>query len=168
MPGQSVGRFDLHDRPPVRYLAESPEHALGEVLAAYRGTTFRPAYLRSSGLPLAVVEVTLSSSLVARVADLTDPGVLTRFGLRPDALANHDRATTQAIARALHDAPGDPRRLAGLRWWSALTGAWHTNVLFTDRIRAGEIGFGEPRPLAADEPIVVRAMIALGITRQRG
>ncbi len=166
MPGQTVGRFDLHDRPPVRYLAESPEHAVGEVLAPYRGTAFRPAYLRSSGLPLAVVDVTLSSSLIARIADLTDPAVLTEYQLRPDLLAHHERAATQAVARQLHDAPGSPLTLAGLRWWSALTGAWHTNVIFTDRVRPHDITYGEPRLLGARDPMVVRAMIALGITRR--
>ena len=47
----------LRDRPPVRYLAESPEHAVGELLSPFRGTTFHPAYLRQGGRPIALVEV---------------------------------------------------------------------------------------------------------------
>jgi hypothetical protein len=107
--------------------------------------------------------VTLAASLIARIPDCTDPEVLTAFGLRPDELAHHDRGLTQAIARRLHDrgaATGNP---AGLRWWSALTGAWHTIVVFTDRELTGEVAFGRPRHLEATDPEVVRALTALGI-----
>ena len=163
VPGQTVGRFDLHDRPPVRYLAESPEHALGEALSPFRGTTFRPAYLRQRGRRLALVEVVLAPTLAARVADCTSPAVLAALDLRPDDLAHHDRTLTQAIARRLHArgaATGDP---AGLRWWSALTGGWHTTVVFTDREQPGEVAFGPPRHIDAGDPAVTRALGVLGI-----
>jgi hypothetical protein len=163
VPGQTIGRFDLQDRPPVRYLAEAPEHAIGEVLSPFRGTDFHSAYLRQGGRQLALVAVTLSPSLVARILDCTDPVVLSALELRPDELAHHDRTLTQAIARRLHArgrATGEP---AGLRWWSALTGAWHTTVVFTDRERAGEVGFGAPRHLQLTDPAVMRALAVLGI-----
>lgn len=163
VPGQTVGRFDLHDRPPVRYLAESPEHALGEVLGPFRGTEFRPAYLRQQGRRLALAQVVIAPSLAERLPDCTDPAVLAALGLRPDALAHHDRTLTQAIARRLHEhgaATGTP---AGLRWWSALTGGWHTTIVFTDRERAGEVTFGPPRHVEARDPAVVRALSVLGI-----
>lgn len=163
VPGQTVGRFDLHDRPPVRYLAQTPEHALGESLAPFRGTKFQPGYLRQAGHALALVEVTLAASLVARLADLTDPATLTVLKLGPDELAHHDRTWTQAIARRLHDAPTEVGGLAGFRWWSALTGAWHTLVLFTDREGRGEVRFGKPRVLHPTDPEVVAAMAMLGI-----
>lgn len=160
VPGQTVGRFDLHDRPPVRYLAESPEHALGETLAAFRGTEFRPAYLRQQGRALALVEVTLAPALAARLADCTDPAVLSGLGIRPDELAHHDRRRTQALARRVHQAAAAH---AGLRWWSALTGAWHTTVVFTDRARPGEVRFGEPVPVTPDDAALQRALSILGI-----
>ncbi len=163
VPGQTVGRFDLHDRPPVRYLAESPEHAIGEALSPFRGTRFLPAYLRQSGNPLALAPVTLSPALVARIPDCTDPAVLATLGIRPDELTHHDRAITQAIARRIHGLGETNDRPAGLRWWSALTGAWHTVVLFTDREGPGEVRFGAPRALAVDEAEVVRALKVLGI-----
>jgi len=147
----------------VRYLADSPEHAIGEALSPFRGTTFHPAYLRQSGHQLALVPVTLSPRLVARIPDCTDPAVLAALGLRPDELAHHDRTLTQAIARRLHTngvTSGDP---AGLRWWSALTGAWHTTVIFTDRERAGDVVFGEPRHLQPDDAALLRALTVLGI-----
>jgi hypothetical protein len=143
----------------VRYLAESAEHAVGETLAPFRGTTFHPSYLRLGGQRLALVEVRLAATLVRRIADCTDPAVLSRLLIRPDELAHHDRTLTQAIARRLHARRGT----AGLRWWSALTGAWHTTVVFTDRERRGEVTLGTPRFLAATDPEVVRALLVLGI-----
>ena len=113
----------------LRYLAETPEHAIGEVLSPFRGTTFRPAYLRQHGQALALVEITLASTLTDRIPDCTDPNVLATLGLCPDELAHHDRKITQSIARQLYT-----EMHAGMRWWSALTGAWHTNVVFTDRV----------------------------------
>jgi RES domain len=107
--------------------------------------------------------VTLASSLISRIVDCTDPAVLAALGLRPDALAHHDRAITQAIARRLHDLDEGSDQPAGLRWWSALTGAWHTVVLFTDRERPGEVAFAAPRRIEVDDEVVVRALSVLGI-----
>lgn len=159
VPGQTVGRFDLHDRPPVRYLSGAPEHALGEVLSPFRGTAFHPSYLLQGGHRLALVEVSLAATLLERIPDCTDPEVLTSLGLRPDELAHHDRAVTQGIARHLHDRGA----VAGLRWWSALTGAWHTTVVFLDRERAGEVGFGTPHNVEPTDPVLLQAVSVLGI-----
>jgi len=161
--GQTVGRFDLHDRPPIRYLAESPEHAIGEVLGPFRGTPFTPAYLRQRGYTLALVEVTLAATLVDRIADCTDPQSLSALGIRPDDLAHHDRTVTQSIARRIHAAASPAGPYAGLRWWSALTGAWHSTVVFTDRERPGEVTFAAPRQLQPDDPSVLRTLSVLGI-----
>jgi len=143
----------------VRYLAESAEHAVGEMLSPFRGTTFHPSYLRQGGHRLALVEVRLAATLVKRITDCTDPAVLTRLDLRPDELAHHDRTRTQALARRLHARRGT----AGLRWWSALTGAWHTVVVFTDRERRGEVRFGTARRLEPSDAAVVRALAVVGI-----
>jgi hypothetical protein len=156
-----VGRFDLGDEPPVRYLAESPAHAVGEVLAHFRGTRFRANYLRLSGKPLALVQVTLADALLTRIPDLTDATALVTLGIRPDVLAHHDRQRTQRLARAVHAAG-----YAGLRWWSALTGAWHTTVLFTDRTRRREVVFGVPQLLGVDDDVVRQACERLGIRRE--
>jgi hypothetical protein len=159
-PGQTAGRFDLQDRPPVLYLAESPEHAVGELLQAFRGRRIGPDHLRRHGYPLAVVSIEIAPGLARRIPDLTDPRTLLRFDLRPDALASHDRRVTQAIARTLHGA-GQP----GLRWWSALTGAWHGLALFTDRLEPQDLAVGRPELLAVDHPAVASAMTVLGIAR---
>lgn len=166
VPGQRVGRFDLHDAPAVRYLAETPEHALGEALSAFRGTDFHESYLRRAGWPLALAEVTLAASLVSRIPDCTDPRALTTLGLRPDRLAHHDRMVTQAVSRDLHGRGRRRSGPAGLRWWSGLTGAWHTTVVFTDRERQGEVTFGPPRVLQPSDPALVKALSILGIRRR--
>jgi RES domain len=159
-PGQTAGRFDLQDQPPVLYLAESPEHAVGEVLQAFRGRRIGPDHLRRHGWPLAVVSFAIADGLARRIPDLTDPRTLLRLDLRPDALASHDRRVTQGIARTLH-AAGEP----GLRWWSALTGAWHAFALFTDRLDPGDLHAGEPELLTLDHPAVATAAAVLGIAR---
>lgn len=164
--GQTVGRFDLHDHPQVRYLSDLPEHAIGEALSPFRGTAFRLAYLRQGGHQLALVEVTLASSLMARIVDCTDPDMLVAHGIRPDELAHHDRTLTQAIAHCLHTLGADTGDPAGLRWWSALTGAWHSTIVFTDRERKGEVEFGEPRYVGQSDPVLLRAMTVLGISRR--
>lgn len=157
-PGQTSGRFDLHDRPPVRYLAESPEHALGELLQGFRGGVIGPAHLKRHGHPLALAGVRLSPPLAARIADNNDPATLLRLNLRPDELAHHDRRVSQAVARRLHDG-GE----TGFRWWSALTGAWHGVILFTDRVAREEIGFERPVILSLDHPALERAAAVLGL-----
>lgn len=159
-PGQTAGRFDLQNRPPVLYLAESPEHAVGEVLQGFRGRRIGPDHLRRHGHALAVVSVRLSDELATRLPDLTDPATLARLGVRPDALASHERRATQAIARELH-AGGAP----GFRWWSALTGAWHGVVLFADRLDGADLAVGAPEALTMDHPAVTTAATLLGIAR---
>jgi len=116
------------------------------VLSPFRGTTFRPAYLRQGGQQLGLVAVTLAPSLIARIPDCTDPAVLAELDLHAHA-----------------GAAGAAGALAGLRWWSALTGAWHTTVIFTDRQRAREITFGAPRHLEPDDDAILRALLVLGI-----
>lgn len=112
------------------------------------------------------MEVTLAASLVARIPDCTDPKVLSALGLRPDQLAHHDRTLTQAVGRDLHSRASARSGPAGLRWWSALTGAWHTTVVFTDQERRGEVRFGVPRMLRSADPVLGAALTVLGVRRR--
>lgn len=166
-PGQTAGRFDMQDDPPVRYLAESPDHAIGEVLAPFRGRAFRLAHLRQKRRPLALVPVTLSASASNRIVDCTDPAALSAHRVGPDELAHHDRVRTQAIARRIYHARTGATPPTGFRWWSALTGAWHTVIVFTDRESPGDLTFGLPRELRPDDENLLRAIEMLGITRMR-
>jgi hypothetical protein len=157
-PGQTSARFDLHDRPPVLYLGESPDHALGELLQGFRGRAIGTAHLKSRGFPLALVEVGVLKSVAQDLVDCNDPAALERHHLRPDEMASHDRSVTQAIARWLHDS-GVP----GFRWWSALTGAWHSTVLFIDRVPATKLEVGEPELVTLAHPALARCAAMLGI-----
>ena len=150
--GQTGGRFDLSDRPRVLYLAATPVHALAEALAPFRGRPFRQEYLRRADrTPLAWVEILTSPTLEARIADANDPRVLSRLGLTPAAFADHQRPVTQALARTIHAAG-----FAGFSWWSALTGAWRSTVLFEDRTATGELRYGAPRLVRPDDPEVAQ------------
>jgi hypothetical protein len=156
---QGQGRFDLPGSPGgVIYLAETPEHAVAEMIQHYRGQTLDDADLHIASNPLALVSVEVDT-IVDDVVDLCDPAVLKRLAIRPDRTASSDRKSTQRIAAELHAAG-----YAGLRWWSALTGDWHTLVLFRDRTR-DRLRFGEPEPLSLSHPAVIEATRALGIGR---
>lgn len=165
--GQTSGRFDLHDRPLVRYLAESQVHAVAEKLQRYRGRTIAPAHLREWGHPLALVAVTVPDAILTDLADLTSPAALAALEIAPDRLASGSRAVTQAIARRVHEAGH-----TGLRWWSALDGDWHGVVLFTDRAPDRRLAFGDPELLTLEHAALRDAAMRLGVRvaarRRRG
>jgi hypothetical protein len=157
-PLQGQGRFDLPDTPAgVIYLAETAEYAVAEVIQHYRGQRLDESDLRVAGHALGLVRVTIEASLAGRIVDLCDPEVLVHLGIRPDEIASANRRTTQRIAATIH-AGGH----AGLRWWSALMGDWHTLVLFRDR-HGDALAFGAPERLALAHPAVRRAMRELGM-----
>lgn len=163
---QTGGRFDLGD-PSVLYLAESPAHAIAELLQGHRGKAITPEYLirsdpneRGTYYPLSAVTAVLPKEVEARLANLTDPSVLVALDIRPDLLASHDREVTRAIARRVHAAPAG---YAGFRWWSALTGEWHVTVRFLDRVDAASIGYTTPEPLDIGHPAVREAARFLDI-----
>jgi hypothetical protein len=161
-PLQGSGRFDLAEGgrgPLVLYVGESPAHAVGEVMQAFRGRTVGDAHLRRHGHPLALVDVRLGAGRAGMaIADLTRPAVLDRLGLRPDVLASHDRRRTRGAARAVHAAG-----YGGLRWWSALTGEWHGVVLFLDRVGTAALEYGAPEPVSTSSLALREAARLLGI-----
>lgn len=150
-PKQGSGRFDVSGKL-VLYLAESAAHAVAEKLQRFRGQKLDRKDLLESGRTLALVECTLDKKIVAKIADLCDPAVLLKHQIAPDVLASRETAKTQRIAGMLHDAG-----FAGLRWWSALSGDWHTVVLFLDRVHAGDLEYGKPQPLTIDHKAVQEA-----------
>jgi hypothetical protein len=156
--GQTTGRFDLGDHPPVRHLAGSDAHAVAEVIQGFRGATLTPAHLKRHGWPLAIASFEIPGSMVEKVADLGDPAVLLELERRPEELAHHDRVVTQGIARQVHDAG-----YAGLRWWSALTGAWTSTVLFADRVPVDDLTISVPVAITLKSAGVVEAARRLGI-----
>ncbi len=149
--GQGSGRFDLADGP-VLYLAESPEHAVAEVLQGFRGRPFHDVFLRRFGHPLALVSVTVPDDLAAEIADLDDPARLVALSLHPSDVASDDRPHTREIAARLAG-----EGAAGLRWWSRLTGDWHGVVLFLAHAPLDRLTIGPPEVLCREHPAVVVA-----------
>lgn len=148
-PNQGSGRFDLTGKLVV-YLAETAVHAVAEKLQRFRGQKIDRKDLIESGKPLALVECQVGK---IKIADLCDPEVLVKHGIAPDVLASREIAKTQGAAAALYKAG-----FAGLRWWSALSGDWHTIVVFQ-----GDIAYGEPEQLTVGHKAVQEASVALGV-----
>ena len=148
-PNQGAGRFDVAGKLVV-YLAETAVHAVAEKLQRFRGQRIDRKDLIESGKPLALVECRLGR---IKLADLCDPAVLLKHDIKPDVLASREVAKTQRVAAALQKAG-----YTGLRWWSALSGDWHTIVVFQ-----GEIEYGPPEPLTIGHKVVQEASVALGI-----
>lgn len=153
------GRFDLPlASSPTLYLAESPEHAIGEMIRSWRGRALDPRHLERAGHPMALAEVHITAS-DGPIADLCDPSMLGSLPVPPDRVASRHRSVTQPIALGAWDAG-----YAGLRWWSSFWGDWHTVVLFSDRLqRPMRVDFREPTPLTLDTPALVDAARLLGI-----
>jgi hypothetical protein len=148
-PNQGSGRFDLAGKLVV-YLAETAVHAVAEKLQRFRGQKIDRRDLIESGKTLALVECQLGE---IKAADLCDPAVLVKYEIAPDVLASRDPGKTQRVAALLHKEGYD-----ALRWWSALSGDWHTIVVFQ-----GQIEYGKPEPLTIGHPVVREASAALGI-----
>lgn len=159
--GQGRNRFDLRGSARgVSYLAGTEEHAVAEMIQSYRNS---PEPLTNDDLTVwghryALVSVSLASDLWPRIEDLCEPAALTELQITADRPAYRDRRLTQQIASTLH-----ARGHAGLRWWSAFWGEWHTTVLFRDRIPADAITYGAPLPLDIAMPPVVEAARLLDI-----
>ena len=157
-PTTGRGRFDVPVAcSPVLYLAESPEHAIAEVIQPWRNRPLREPHLRRAGHPLALVGVQLLAREAEELLDLSDPRTLRRHGLAPDQVASRHRRKTQPIAASAWDS-GHP----GLRWWSCLWGDWHGVVLFTERNRHG-LRFAAPEVISRDTDALHEAAEALGM-----
>jgi hypothetical protein len=157
--GQGSGRFDLAGRAAgVLYLAETPDHAIAEVLQGIRGQSADVADLLRWGRRIALSRIELAGEASAGIADLCDPEVLVRYRIAPDRIASLDRGKTQRIALDLLE-----RGHAGLRWWSAFGGDWHGVVLFREALTARAVRFGEPQYLTFDHPALREAAVTLDV-----
>ena len=154
---QGSGRFD-HGDSPVWYLAESEEHAVAESLQAFRGRDFDERMLVRFGHPLALMNVTVPPPAADAIVNLDDGAELARLGIAPSTLASDDRRRTQAIARTVYDSGA-----SGMRWWSKLSGDWHTTILFLGRVPVETLALEPPVVLTRESAPVARACRHLGI-----
>ena len=158
---QGSGRFDLPGNVRgVTYFAESPEHAIAELIQQFRNhpEPLTNADLTRWGRRLALVSATLDPATWERIPDLCDPGTLARIGVTAEVPALRDRRRTQSIALDLHS-----QGHSGLRWWSAFWGEWHSVILFHDQLAAGALTYGQPTPLDVTSAPVMEAAALLDI-----
>ncbi len=155
---QGSGRFDLRQGA-VWYLAESPEHAVAEVLQGFRGRAFHAGMLRRFGHALSLCSVTLPDDVAASIVNLDDPAQLLQRGIAPSTLASEERVRTQAVSAQLYE-----EGCTGMRWWSRLSGDWHSVVVFMARVSPDRMIIGEPATLSPEHPAVRGACRALGIS----
>lgn len=158
---QGSGRFDVPASPRgVVYFAETPEHAVAEMIQQFRNhpEPVTTEDLTRWGQRLALVRATLDRTMWQKMADLCNPDTLTSLGLTAELAAYRDRRRTQTIAVDLYD-----KRYAGLRWWSAFWGEWHSVILFQERLRTGAVTYGEPIALDAGSAVVREAAALLDI-----
>ena len=164
---QNYGRFDLQGNPLVLYLAETPAHAVAEVLRGRMRDPVRDPRLRHvlvdgdlvrGNFRLALVDVRVPTSVADRLPDTSEGGTLERFGIRADQLSSTVRSVTQDAARRIHE---HPDAVPGFVWWSRFGGDWHVVLLFLDRVSLDELDLGTPEPLRLDHPAVLEAAAIL-------
>ena len=156
---QGSGRFDLpRSRAAVTYFAESPDHAIAELLQGFRGHTLEPADLMRYGRRLALVNAVLAARPREGIFDFCSAAELVKERIAPDATAARHRLKTQRSALQLHAAGH-----AGLRWWSTFFGEWHTVVLFRDRINTHDLEFAAPLALDLKNPHLIEAARLLDV-----
>jgi hypothetical protein len=140
----------------VLYLAETPEHALAEVLRWYQGKPLRRGHLRARDRRTpgtfhnrAIVEAFIPETVNQALPDLGEGAILKELGIRADALPSSDRSVTKAISQKIYG-----KGYLGFRWWSALKGDWHATILFLDRVDPSAIRYSTPEELSIDHPLV--------------
>ena len=163
----NYGLFDLHGRPPVLYLAQTPAHAVAEVLRGLKHDPADPlrhqltdADLTGAGHPRALVSARLPGDLADRVPDFACGETLEHFGVRADELSSRDRRVTQAASRRIHQ---HRDAVPGFCWWSAFHGDWHVLLLYLDRVALDKLAWGAPEVLTVAHPAVREAAEALGL-----
>jgi hypothetical protein len=159
--GQGNNRFDLVGDPRgVIYLAETEDHAVAEMIQGLRNGSdpLTTDDLTVWGHRYAIVSATLDPTVWSDIADLCEPSTLASIEITAERPAMRDRSSTQRIAATLYE-----RGHAGLRWWSAFWGEWHSVVLFRDRLSAGALIYGQPVPLDVSTPAVQSAAHLLDI-----
>ena len=117
---QGSGRWDNPALYLCRYLATSPEAAIGEAFGSL--ATWNPGMLLEPTLPGAErhLGVYRLDEEVNPLLDLDDPQVLVERAIRPTHVVVRNRPRTQGIAaRIYHEG-----RWAGIQWWSFYRPQW--------------------------------------------
>jgi hypothetical protein len=135
-PTQGQGRWDNPSLYLVRYLATSPEAAVGEAFGGLH--TWTPAMLAFPAI--AGAERRLATYRFDEEAnpllDLDDARALVTRNLRPTDIVRRNRPRTQSIAAAIHN----ERTWSGISWWSyqrpqwTVVGLWQPDALKVESV----------------------------------
>lgn len=113
-PGQGKGRWDNPDLYRLRYVALTPEAAIGETfgnLARWSPDMLRVPFLSGAERQLATYSM---DETIHPLLDFDDAKTLIDRGLRPTQVVGRNRPLTSGIAaRVFREG-----RWAGVRWWS--------------------------------------------------
>jgi RES domain len=154
---QGEGRHDNPERYGALYASRSPESAVAERLQQFRGQELTDRDLvRTDGARVALAAI--DDAGLSPLLDLDDPSTLAPRGLRPSAVATHERPRTQRMALAIHD-----EGVVGFSWWSVLEASWTNVTLFAERAVPALEPAGEPEPLTTEHPAVIAAAEALAV-----
>jgi RES domain len=154
---QGRGRHDNPAAYTALYLSRTPDSAVAERLQVFRGRSIDDRHLRrADGLRYAMAAI--DDSGIAAPVDLDDPEELRVRALRPSRVATTDRSITQPIALAAFDDGA-----SGIAWWSTIEALWTNVTLFAERCRRDLRVGGEPEPLTATSPVVLRVAERLGV-----
>jgi RES domain len=134
-PTPGHGRWDNPSRYRCRYLATSPEAAVGETFGNL--TSWTPDMLAVPGLPGS--ERSLGTYRLDEEAhpllDLDDPQVLAERGIRPTRVVVRNRPRTQGIAVRIFD----EGQWAGIQWWSYHRPEWTLVALWAEDLTVVEV-----------------------------
>jgi hypothetical protein len=157
---QGTGRHDNPDRYGALYMSRSPESAIAERIASFRGQELSDDDFTVAGGRYALAAV--DDANLGAVVDLDDPAELVARSLRPSRVATLDRTATQPIAAGLFEEGID-----GFGWWSTLNADWANVTLFAERAVPELTLASEPEPLSIAHPAVVGVAPMVGVNRAR-
>jgi hypothetical protein len=149
---QGVGRWDNPHLYLVRYLATSPEAAVGEAFAPL--ATWSPAMLNYPVLAGArrVLGTYRFDEKRHPLLDLDDASALVTRNLRPNDIVRRDRARTQQIAADIYAED----RWAGLSWWPFHRPQWTLMALWAvDNLSDVQIDDLDSHPAIGDAAVVL-------------
>jgi len=126
---QGGGRFDNPGHYVALYTATTPQAAVGETFGNLASWPSSEITRTKDGRPRCLVTLELRDS--AAIADLDNPRVLSKLGLRPTDVVRRNREHTQEVALELW-MEREKTGFRGIRWWSYWRPEWEIVMLWSD------------------------------------
>jgi hypothetical protein len=143
---QGGGRWDNPGLYVCRYLATTPEAAVGEAfghLATWSAGMLISPSLNDAARSLGIYRL---DEDLSPILDLDDPEVLAERGIRPTHVVVRNRPRTQAIAARIYR----EGRWAGIQWWSFYRPQWPVVALWEGDLTVERVENLAPHPALDD------------------